>query len=168
MSDPSLLQQLLNRTTLFRNQFPNITQAQIAKHIGVQESNFSAALAGRVGLNADSVIRLHNLFNLSKRDVQAVFSKPVLSGQILKLQEKGKALKFDNSGWIAKEGSDADPVNSTDIANTPKAQRESVNNLLAVLGALDNVTRKTVIAAILEAYPNPNGTTANNGQRFSR
>jgi hypothetical protein len=82
-------------------------------------------------------------------------------------QECGKALRFDNSGWVA--GSTADPLGSTDITNTKKAvTATSIADLVALLGQLDNVTRKTVIDEIIEAYPNANGTTPASGQRFSR
>jgi len=44
----------------------------------------------------------------------------------------------------------------------------AVNNLLAILAALDELKRQDVVGSIAKAYPNPNGTTVPNGQRFSR
>jgi hypothetical protein len=127
MSDPSLLQQLLSRVTVFKANFPNITQADIARHIGVRESNFSAALAGRVGFSDDSVLRLHKLFNLSKREVLAKFCQPVRTSKILCLQESVQGqparMRLHNSGWYPSEDSSGgvDPLNSTGIDNTPSA-----------------------------------------------
>jgi hypothetical protein len=130
MSDPSLLQQLLNRVAVFKANFPNITQADIAKHIGVRESNFSAALAGRVGLNADSVLRLHKLFNLSRREVLTKFSAPVRSSKILQLQESVQGrparMRLDSSGWYPGTGGSGAGVDPNDaigngIDNTPDA-----------------------------------------------
>jgi hypothetical protein len=77
------------------------------------------------------------------------------------------ALRFDNPGWVPKEGSTLDPNGSAAITGTSDAQREAVNNLLAVLAELDELTRQAVVGSIAKAYPNPNGITAPNGQRFS-
>jgi hypothetical protein len=85
---------------------------------------------------------------------------------VLHLQERGRKLHFDNNGW--KPGLGGDPNDTTDITNTPDVRREAVENLLAVLAALDELTRQAVVGSIQKAYPNPNGTTAPNGQRFSR
>ena len=71
-SSTCLQAQLLSRLKYFKANFPSITQAEIARHCNVDEANFSAAIAGRKGLSADSVLRLHRLFNLSKRDVLQV------------------------------------------------------------------------------------------------
>ena len=165
----SLLQQLLHRIAIFKNNFPNISQAAIAKYCNVEESNLSAAIAGKRGLSGDTVCRLHTLFNLSKRDVLALFAKPTPSCRIMNLTENGKAMRLANDGWVSREGGSADPVDSTSIDQTRKASTaQAVANVISVLGRLDGLTRKTVLDAIAKAYPNPNGTTPSNGQRFSR
>jgi hypothetical protein len=55
-----------------------------------------------------------------------------------------------------------------DKGSTSDAQREAVNNLLAVLAELDELTRQAVVGSIAKAYPNHLGTTPPNGQRFNR
>ena len=183
MSD-SLLAQLLKRVVIFKQNFPSVSQAAIAKYCNVEESNLSAAIAGKRGLSADSVIRLHTLFNLSKPDVLALFTKPALSSHIMRLQERGKPMQlansaverlrstdqFDssNSGWVSREGGTDDPVDTTDITETRKASRITIRNIFADIDSLDELTRASVIDQIQRAYPNPSGTTAPNGQRFSR
>jgi hypothetical protein len=137
----SLLQELLNRVAIFRNNFPSISQAAIAKYINVEESNLSAAIAGKRGLSANSVCKLHSLFNLPKRDVLALFTKPALSSRILKLQVNGKPMQLANSGWVPQEGGTSDPVDSTPIDKTRKASTaQSIADLVFLLGTLVSVS----------------------------
>ena len=165
--NPTLLNQLANRARKWHTD-TGITQSQIAKAIGMADSNYSAFLSGRKGIGSESTCLLLKFTAMPIRQAIATFNKPVLSSRIMELQECGKPLRFDNSGWTAREGSTDDPNGTTSITNTSKAQREAIQNLLAVLAALDEVTRKTVVGEIAKAYPNPSGTTAPNGQRFSR
>jgi hypothetical protein len=102
------------------------------------------------------------------RQAIATFSKPVCSSRILQLQEQGKKLKFDNPGWVSREGGIGDPVNSSSVTSTNDAQRQAVKNLLSVLAELDELTRQAVVGSIAKAYPNPLGTTPRTAQRFSR
>jgi transcriptional regulator with XRE-family HTH domain len=163
-----LLIQLANRCRKWHDQ-TGITQSQMAEALGMADSNYSAFLSGRKGIGSESTCLLLQLTALPRRQAVTRFSKPMRSSRIMELQEKGEAMYFDNSGWLPREGSTADPLGSTDITSIRKAATvTSIADLVAVLGQLDNVTRKTVIDAIVKAYPNPNGTTANNGQRFSR
>jgi hypothetical protein len=164
----SLLQQLASRARYF-HQSTGITQSQLASALKMADGNYSAFLAGKKGLGAEAVCQLLKFTNMSKQQAIAQFSRPVRSSRIMELQECGKALHFSNDGWTAREGGTDDPNNSTDITNTRKAATAtSIADLVALLGALDGVTRKSVIDAIVKAYPNPNATTPNNGQRFSR
>ena len=140
----------------------------MANAIGMADGNYSNFLAGKRGIGADSVCALLKFTKMPRAQAVAKFSKPVRSGWIMELQECGKALHFSNDGWKPREGGKDDPNGSTSITTTSKAQRESVQNLLAVLAALDEVTRKAVVGEIAKAYPNPLGITVNNGQRFSR
>ena len=128
-SNSSLLQQLLNRVRSFQENFPDISKAQIARHCGIDEGNFSNAIAGKRGISADSVIRLHTLFNLSKPDVLALFTKPALSSHIMRLQERGKPIRLANDGWVSREGGQDDPSNTTDITETRKASRNICEHL---------------------------------------
>jgi transcriptional regulator with XRE-family HTH domain len=167
LDNPTLLTQLANRCRKWHND-TGITQAQMAKAIGMQDGNYSAFLSGRKGVSAEATCLLLKFTAMGPRQAVATFKKPILSSRIMELQECGKSLRFDNIGYVPKEGSTEDPNGTTSITNISKAQRESVQNLLAVLAALDEVTRKEVVGAIAKAYPNPLGTTAPNGQRFSR
>jgi transcriptional regulator with XRE-family HTH domain len=168
MSDTSLLKQLANRCRSFHSQ-TGITQTQMSKAVGMSDGNYSAFLAGRRGLSAESTCLLLKYTAMNPRQAIATFSKPVFSASIISLQENGRKLHVNNSGWKPEVGNSAiDPINSTDITGTSDVQREAVQNLLAVLAALDELTRQAVVGSIAKAYPNPYGTTAPNGQRFSR
>ena len=72
-----------------------------------------------------------------------------------------------NIGWVAGQ-SGSDPVGSTDITQTRKASRKMIQKLWGDIDSLDDFTRQSFIDSILKAYPNKNGTTEPNGQRFSR
>jgi hypothetical protein len=61
-----------------------------------------------------------------------------------------------------------DPNGTTSITGTSDVQREAVENLLSVLAELDELTTQAIVGSIAKAFPNPNGTTPPNGQRFSR
>jgi hypothetical protein len=167
MTSSPLLEQLAHRAIAF-HQATNISRNQMAQAIGTEAANYSAFLNGKRGLAAESVCALLKFTGMTHRQAIAAFSEPVRSSKILRLQEQGKRLKFDNSGWIAKEGSTDDPNGTTDISSTSDAQRRAVDNLLSVLAELDEMARVAALNAIQKAYPNPNGTTAPNGQRFSR
>jgi hypothetical protein len=168
MSDTSLLKQLANRCLEFHRQ-TGISQVQVAKAINVADGNYSAFLNGKRGIGAEAICRLLEFTGLTREQAIAKFSKPVFSASIAHFQECGKPLRFANPGWKPEVGnSAADPVHSTDITSTRDAQRQAVDNLLAVLAELDEMARVAVLGSIAKAYPNPLGITPHNGQRFSR
>src|SRR6202011_2325923 len=98
MPDSSLLRQLANRAKLFHSN-TGITQTQMAKAIGVNAANYSSFLSGRTGIGSEAVCRLLEYTAMTQRQAVAAFSKPVFSASVLHLQERGRKLHFDNSGW---------------------------------------------------------------------
>jgi transcriptional regulator with XRE-family HTH domain len=162
-----LLTQIANRAKSW-HAVSGISQSKMARAIGVAESYYSSFLAGRKGIGSEATCLLLKYTAMSQREALATFSKPVFSASVLHLQERGKHLRFNNPGWTPREGGTDDPNGTGDITGTSDVQREAVSNLLAVLAALDELTRQVVVGSIAKAYPNPNGTTASNGQRFSR
>jgi hypothetical protein len=168
MATPSSLQtQLLARVKTFQDNFPSITQADIARHCGIGEANFSAAIAGRRGLSANSVLQLHRLLSLPKNEVIAKFSTPVRSSKIVGFQSLGRPMRLDNSGWVAREGGTDDPVNSgSDITSTPRAVTQQVADLVSVFQGLDYVTRKSVIDSFIQAHASANIVPTS--QKFNR
>jgi hypothetical protein len=99
-SPHSLQQQLLARVTQFQKNFPSITQAEIARHCGIGEANFSAAIAGRRGLSANSVLQLHKLLTLPRNQVLAKFHGPARTSTITSFQSLGQKMQLDNAGWV--------------------------------------------------------------------
>jgi hypothetical protein len=163
----NLLKQLANRCKSFHSQ-TGITQTQMSKAVGMSDGNYSAFLAGRKGIGSEATSLLLKYTALSPRQAVAAFRKPVFSASVLHLQEQGKPLRFNNPGWVPQEGSTQDPNGTTPISGTSDAQRQAVDNLLAVLAELDEMARVAVLGSIAKAYPNPLGITPHNGQRFSR
>ena len=125
-SSPSLQNQLLARVAKFQKQFPNITQSEIARHCGIGEANFSAAIAGRRGLSANSCLKLHTLLSLPRHQVMSKFSTPVRSGKIVNFQSRGQTMHLDNDGWYpgtggTGAGSDPNDTVGRSVDDTPDA-----------------------------------------------
>jgi hypothetical protein len=176
----SLQAQLLARVPTFIANFPSITKADIARHCGIDEANFSSALNGRRGLSADAVLRLHRMMSLSRREVMAKFSAPARSSKITQFQQLGQKMELDNSGWCPSEGNTGggvDPYNpnSNDITDTPSADTSGPvwdQDLIDVLREARGYHRKAVRAIndyINKAKANA-GITVPSGvsQKFNR
>jgi hypothetical protein len=166
MSNSHLLVQLAHRAQRF-HESTGISQSMMAAAVKMTEPNYSSFLKGSRGLSAESTCLLLKFVNLPKQQAIATFTKPVLSSHILELQERGKAMTFDNSGWVAAEGNDAaDPANTGDITNCPKAITETVANLVDVFSQLDYVTRKAIVDSLVKAHSSANSIPTS--QKFSR
>jgi hypothetical protein len=74
MSQDSLISQLANRAKLF-HQNSNISQAMMAKAVGMTEANYSQFLRKKRGLSAESTCLLLKFTNMPKQ--QAVASNAV-------------------------------------------------------------------------------------------
>jgi hypothetical protein len=172
-----IIKQLLNRYRRFQEQHPSITQAQIANACNIGEGNFSQALAGKRGLSADSVLKLHKLLALPANQVIAKFHDPARSSQITHFQTLGKSMELDNFGWtpgVGDRAQGADPNGSTPIDDTPDADtgynRADVDLLKGLLGMNRQAIRKIkgyLQTLDVRAKVNRDGTTAPNNQRFS-
>jgi hypothetical protein len=124
-----IIKQLLNRYRRFQEQHPSITQAQIANACNIGEGNFSQALAGKRGLSANSVLKLHKLLALPANQVMAKFHGPARSSQITHFQTLGKSMQLHNSGWTPgvgdrAQGTDPNDQTGNAIDNTPSADTE--------------------------------------------
>ena len=99
---------------------------------------------------------------------QRAFSRNTPSSRILKLQERGQSLRFDNSvAW--QPGSTTDGIDPNDAA-TPNANvpNDLIEQIICALLKLKPADRSTVVAGIAKAVPNAAGSTAPNNQRFGR
>jgi hypothetical protein len=169
MPSTSLIKQLANRAKSL-HESTGIAQTAVAQAIGATDGNYSAFLAGKRGLGAEPTCLLLQLMSLSANQVVAKLSKKTKASKILRLQENGKGLKFDNIGWIAREGGTDDPVDTTSIDNTSSANTQS-NTIAAIVAALlklKPLDRQVAIDAIVKAFPNPSGVTPSNNQRLGR
>jgi hypothetical protein len=175
MTNPSLQQQLLARVAHFQKAFPTITQAEIARYCGIGEANFSAAIAGRRGLSADSCLQLHKLLTLPKNQVMAKFHGPSRTSTITSFQFLGKKMQLDTDGWVPGL-SGTDPNNSTTIDDTPDADTSvTVEATVATLRQVRSIHRKAIKAinnwivnADVRSKVNRSGTTpVNTTARFN-
>jgi hypothetical protein len=175
MTPPSSLQQqLLSRVQQLQKNFPTITQSDIARHCGIGESNFSAAIAGRRGLSANSCLKLHTLLSLPRNEVIKKFSQPVRTSRILNLQQSVEGqparMQLDNDGNVPGQ-SGVDPNDAgQSIDNTPDADTSmSTEDTIATLRQVRSIHRKAIRAInswILSNKVNE-GSTAPTSQRFS-
>jgi transcriptional regulator with XRE-family HTH domain len=165
MSNESLLKQLANRAKTW-HQNTGISQAALAAALNMEEGNYSGFLKGKRGISAEATYSLLEYIKLPKRNAIAKLNKPALSSRILQLQEQGKAMKFDNSGWVPQEGSNSDPNNHGDITTTPDAVKATVADLTSVFQTLDHLTRQAVIDSFVKAHASANSIPTS--QKFSR
>jgi plasmid maintenance system antidote protein VapI len=69
MPQDPLLSEIAERTRKF-SAGTGVSLNKIAKLIGVETGNFSAFVNGRIGLSARSTVKLLQLLNLTKRQVE--------------------------------------------------------------------------------------------------
>jgi hypothetical protein len=125
------------------------------------------------GIGAEATCLLLKFTNMPVRQAIATFSKPVLTSRIMELQEQGRHLELDNSGYVPGQ-SGTDPNNSTPVDDTPDANtgynQDDVDLLKGLLGMNRQAIRKIkgyLQTLDVRAKVNRDGTTAPNGQRFS-
>ena len=172
MSDTlSLLQQIANRTKKWHST-TGISQSTIAHAIGTDQSNYSAFLAGRRGLSAESTCQLLGFVALPKREAIARFSAPVRSSKVVSFQSQGNKMYFDNDGYVPGL-SGTDPNGTDDITSIVGAASEngydpSTVEVLRQCRALHRKAIRSINAILQKASPNPQGSTPPTDQRFNR
>ena len=124
--NPTLLQPLASRAKCFHSK-TGISQASIAKAIGLENSNYSAFLSGKRGIGAESTCLLLKFLAMPKREAVAKFSKPTSTAKVMALQEHGRAMTFDgNDGagvpGLIGSGTDPNTAIGNTIDNTPTAR----------------------------------------------
>src|ERR1700746_1121247 len=106
MSDnpDDLLAQLSRRVQSFLSA-TGISQRKLAKLIKTDETHLANFLAGRTGLSAEKSLKLMQVLNSPRSELEAKFGRKALNSRILELQEGGKPLsdrmQFDSiGGWV--------------------------------------------------------------------
>src|SRR5260370_764786 len=109
MSDsPDLLAQLVKRTLTFKER-TGLTSRQIGTLVGITEQHVCDLLAGRKGLSVQSTMRLLQVMNANRKEIEMKLGKPQLTSQIIGLQEGGEKMQLDSGSWTPKEGGSDDP-----------------------------------------------------------
>jgi plasmid maintenance system antidote protein VapI len=180
MPQDPLLSEIAERCRTF-SAGTGVSLNKIAKLIGVETGNFSAFVNGRIGLSARSTVKLLQLLNLTKRQVEEKLAiKPVT---IAHFQQGGKQVaeqvrfaappvkQFDS--WVPGL-SGQDPNGSTDITSTNEYPARSVPDAaeLEFLAGLAGLHRQIIDRidnwqAQQKAQPNPSGSTGP-GREISR
>jgi hypothetical protein len=139
----------------------------MASAIKMSDGNYSAFLAGRRGIGAETTCLLLKFIAMRKPEAVATFTKPAPTSRIMLLQEQGRKMRLDvndGSGWLPREGSTDDPNDTGTIDDTPD------NETLDTLRSLRGVHRK--IIRVLNDYINAakinQGSTAPTDQKFGR
>jgi hypothetical protein len=146
----------------------------MAKAIGMESGNYSAFLAGKKGLGAESTCLLLKFIAMPKREAIAQFSKPVPTSKILNLQERGKSrMRLDNSGWtpgVGDSGQGQDPAIGSSIDTVSDADTSmDAEALVATLRQVRSLHRKAIRAInqyIVQSKVSDGSQTPNTGQRF--
>jgi transcriptional regulator with XRE-family HTH domain len=115
MQDP-LLTQLASRTRTF-SRGSGISLNKIARLCGMEPSNFSNFINGKIGLSAAATIKLYQLLGLTKHEVEMKLGKVPLA-QIQHFQTYGKPMTLDDNdgAWVPGQ-SGQDPATSSTIVD---------------------------------------------------
>jgi hypothetical protein len=167
----SLLRQLANRAREWHTN-TGISQSMMAHAIGMEDGNYSAFLAGKKGLGAESTCLLLEFIAMPRREAIAKFSAPVRTSKVVSFQSKGTKMYFDNDGYVPGL-SGTDPNGTDDITSVVGAASEngytpSTTDVLRQCRALHRKAIRAINSILQKAIPNANGSTAPTSQRFSR
>jgi hypothetical protein len=165
MSDSTLLTQLANRAKLWHTT-TGVSQSLMAKAINVPDGNYSAFLAGKRGIGARVYLPIAEIGSLTKAGSDSQIQRPVRSGRIQNLQERGQSRMRldvnDGGGWVPGL-SGTDPHDAGTIDDTPD------NETLDTLRSLRGVHRK--IIRVINDYINEakvnQGSTPPTDQKFA-
>jgi len=165
MTDP-LLTQLSHRVQAFIAA-TGISQRKLAKLIKTDESHLSAFLAGKTGLSAEKSLKLLQLLNASKAQLEMKLGRSVTAATITHLQTNGRPMTLDTGGgWVSGQAGD-DPNNTSDITGTWKSNgKPSGDDIIDCLRQVQNIHRTAIqaiddyIASTQKSKPNAGGVTA--------
>jgi transcriptional regulator with XRE-family HTH domain len=161
MSD-SLLTQLSHRVQAFIAA-TGISQRKLAKLIKTDETHLSAFLAGKTGLSAEKSLKLLQLLNSSRSQLEMKLGRSATTAIIEHFQSSESQMKLSYGGSVAREGGGGDPVGS--VTNTPTARdRANAAIDLAFLTGQRELYRSAIAAVdgtidkITKAHPNLSST----------
>jgi transcriptional regulator with XRE-family HTH domain len=164
MQDP-LLREIAERTRTF-SAGTGVSLQKIARLVGVEPSNFSNFVNGKVGLNAASTVKLLQLLNLTRRQVEEKLTAKAVT--ISHFQEHGRqvaeVIRFDNGdGWVP--GRTSEPTSEGIEVKTASNLEDAPDELTRVLAQLNGLHQQAIqIIADYEtrqkATPNPSGSTS--------
>jgi predicted transcriptional regulator len=122
MSQDALISQLANRAKLF-HQNTNISQAMMAKAVGMTEANYSQFLRKKRGLSAESTCLLLKFTNMPKQQAVAKLTQLLITSKIMLLQQNGRRISLDrNDGaWVPGLSGNNPATDSGSIDDTPDA-----------------------------------------------
>jgi len=160
-------------SVFFRNEITaflsvsGLTHKELAALVGCQRSQLAAFLGGNAGLSQAKTLKLLQVLNSSRAELERKFGRKVTS-HILELEESGRTVadrvQFDIGSWVAKESASDDPVNSTSITDTYPAKGGPIDGgLIDTLRAVQNLHRSAIaeidkfIASAQRARPNAQG-----------
>lgn len=166
----TLLNQLSRKVQAFIDA-TGLTHKRLARMIGCERSQLTSFLSTGKGLSAERSLRLMQILNSSRAQLEAKFGAKRVSSRILELQESGRQLRFDGSGWVAKEGNGgADPNNSGGDITTVRSNGaaggdssgDTITDILREVDLLHKQAREAIaqwFANNDRAKPNAQGST---------
>jgi transcriptional regulator with XRE-family HTH domain len=100
-----------------------ISQRKLCKLLRIDETQFSRWLGGKCNFSAEVTLKIFQLLNLSKRDLELKFGNAHrISAKIMSLQESGKAMKLDDSDTSSITDPDSDDSDDPDDIDFLKSQ----------------------------------------------
>lgn len=133
----SLLSDLSHRVESFLAA-TGISQRKLARLIKTDESHLSSFLAGRSGLSAEKSLKLLQILNCSRQQLERKFGRAEKSARIAHFQQQGQPMQLDSGGsWVPGQSGE-DPVGSGDITTPKLGGDPSGDALIDVLRQVDN------------------------------
>lgn len=162
MPQDPLLTQLAERCRTF-SAGTSVSLNKIAKLVGMEPSNFSNFINGKIGLSSRATIELLRLLNLSRREVEMKLSAKTV--HVEHLQQEGQLMTLDdNGGWVAGDSSGSDSIDDVPTARDLPNSDDYLDEIHDFLRGQQSVHR-SAIAAIddyfntLKAKVNKTGST---------
>jgi transcriptional regulator with XRE-family HTH domain len=155
---PDTLSAQLSRRVAAFLKATQLTHKDLARYIGCDRSTLTSYLSTGRGLSAERSLRLMQVLNSSRSQLEAKFGRKAVSSRILELQERGKAMKLDSS-------------NGTDDVTGVKTARDLDNSddyqakITAFLKAQQSIYRQAIahidnyLANVQKSKVNRDGNT---------
>jgi transcriptional regulator with XRE-family HTH domain len=152
---PDTLSAQLSRRVAAFLKATQLTHKDLARYIGCDRSTLTSYLSTGRGLSAERSLRLMQVLNSSRSQLEAKFGRKAVSSQIMSLQERGKPMKLDSDDITGVK-------TARDLPNADDYQQKTID----FLKGQQNIYRSAIaeidkyLANVQRGKVNATGTTS--------